>query len=192
MDVRARDQAARWQRHPLHGVLLAVALAVSSCSLMPGSPPAGFEQRTADAYGVLVPVDWETVEDSDRAFQAADPTVDEPMTVRVAVTPNPVPDVETTAAQLRALIPQLGEDGRLVDERRREVPGATGAVQLTSQAALSVATTGDSVRVRLVDLLARAQDGRVVVVKVQGPVDEFDQQLAETILSSLSLVTPDA
>lgn len=188
MDAATRDRAVRWR---LHVVLLVVALAAASCSLWPGSTPAGFEQRTAGAYEVLVPEDWETLEDSDRAFQAADPAADEPMTVRVAVAPDPVSEVETTADQLRDRIPQIGEDGRLVDERRREVPGATGAVQFTAQAVLPVATTGDPVRVRLVDLLARAQDGRVVVVKVQGPADGFDEELAETILSSLSLVTQD-
>lgn len=56
---------------------------------------------------------------------------------------------------------------------------------------LPVATTGDSIQVRLVDLLARAQDGRVVVLKVQGPADQFDQELAETILSSFLLVPRD-
>lgn len=188
MDAPTGDRTARW---PLHVVLLVVALAASACSLWPGSTPAGFEQRTAGPYEVLVPEDWETLEDSDRAFQAADPTVDEPMTVRVVVTREPVPDVDATADQLRARIPQIGEDGQLVDERDREVPGATGAVQLTSQTVLPVATTGDSVRVRLLDLLARTQDGRVVVVKVQGPADDFDEELAETILSSLSLVTRD-
>lgn len=57
MDVRTRHRAARW---PLHGLLLLVALVASSCSLWSASPPDGFEQHTADAYEVLVPVDWET------------------------------------------------------------------------------------------------------------------------------------
>lgn len=171
--------------------LLLGALAVSACSPGIGSVPAGFERRTAAGYEVLIPTDWDTVDDADRVFQAADPASATPMTVRIVVASRRVPDVDVEADDLRAHIPELGESARLLDERRREVPGATGAVQMTSEAVLRVAATGEVLQVRLVDLLARGRDGHVVAVKVQGPAEDFDQDLADTILSSLTLVTSD-
>lgn len=186
MHAMASAHARRWVP-----VLLGL-LVLSACSPGTDAVADGFERRTTDAYEVLVPAAWDTVDDGAGAFQVVDPASDTPMTVRIVVTSRRVDDVATEAEALRAGIPGLSEDAHVVDERRRDVPGATGAVQLTSQATLTVAATGQEVEVTLIDLLARGGDGRLLAVKVQGPSDGFDDELAATVLSSLSLVSATA
>jgi hypothetical protein len=176
-------------RSPVTLGLLVVAVVVLSACTLTGPTSDGFERRSTDSYDVLIPDSWETVDDLGRRFQAADPMDDTPMTVRIVVASRRVPDVAVEVRSLRSGIRGLADDARIIDERQRDVPGATGAVQLTSEATLTVAGTGENLRVRLVDLLARGHDGHVVAVKVQGPADGFDEELAATILASVSLLS---
>lgn len=170
-------------------LLAALVLTASACTRT--GVPEGFERRATPTYEVLVPEVWQTVEETSRSFQAVDPEGAAPMTVRVVVAPDPVEDVSVEADRLREAIPFLADDAELVSEQDRQVPGATGAVELVSHATLAVTATGDERRIRLVDLLARRSDGQIVVVKVQGPADDFDDDLATTILSSLVLLSDD-
>lgn len=174
-------------RRRLRHLVLVLGLLLAACT---GSGPE-LTERGNDVYTLGLPTGWDVVNDTGVAHQVAEPDTDRPMTVRLLLTESPVRDVEQEVARLREGVPGLADDAQVLEERSVDVAGATGAVEMTSTATLRAAGSGDELAVRIVDVLARATDGRVVSVKVMGPDDDFDDELAAAVLRSLTLAPQD-
>lgn len=176
--------------HRAAWVTVVLSLLGAACTSGP-TVPDGYALHTTDWYEIALPSDWDVVDESGRVHQVADPASGTPMTVRISV----LGESRTLAASLeefRQGVTGLSDDAEIVDDIDIDVLGASRARQFQTTLTLDVAATGESLRVRETDVIAVRDDGPVVVVKVMGPDDDFDDDVAEQVLGSLRLVTSPA